>query len=153
MKSILLFISTLLWFADTLAQSLSCSDVFKEDSVRFSRKSVFLNWAAKKKLYHIAMELNRNPDCRIVVTGYGNSCLTCQQTSWDRVYSVVKYLRQGGVDSIRFIFRYAQEGYSPSVVSIRNSQPGEDGPALEEPPSPCYSYYGIRHKRCKGKRH
>ena len=152
MKAILFFISAILFCTAAFTQSPSCSNVIKEDSVRFSRKSVFLNWAAKKKLYHIAMELNRNPDCRIVVTGYGNSCLTCQQTSWDRSYSVVQYLRQGGVDSLRFVFRYAQKGYSPSVVSIRNSLPGEDGPALEEPPSPCYSYHGFHKKRCRGKR-
>ncbi len=103
MKAIQFFISAILFCTAAFTQSPSCSNVIKEDSVRFSRKSVFLNWAAKKKLYHIAMELKKNSDCKIAVTGYGNSCLTCQQTSWDRVYSVIKYLRQWGVDSTRFI--------------------------------------------------
>jgi hypothetical protein len=150
MKEILLFISALLCYVSTLAQSSSCSNVIKEDSVRFSKKSVFLNWAAKKKLYHLAMVLNRNPDCKIAVTGYGNSCLSCQQTSWDRVYSVIKYLRKGGVDSTRFIFSAAQDGENPLVVSVRNLQLGEDGPAMTAPPIPCYSYHRLTKKRCKG---
>lgn len=149
MKAIVVFISFLLLCVIAFAQPSSCSNVIEEDSVLFSKKSVFLNWAAKKKLYHIATELNRNPDCRIAVTGYGNSCLTCQQSSWDRVYSVIKYLRQTGVDSMRFVFSYSQTGRSPWIVTIRSLLPGEVGPAMEAPPSPCYSYYGIRHKRCK----
>ena len=150
MKAILFFISAILFCTAAFTQSPSCSNVIKEDSVRFSRKSVFLNWAAKKKLYHIAMELNRNPDCRIVVTGYGNSCLTCQQTSWDRTYSVIKYLREWVGDSTRFVFAAAQDGGNPLVVSIRSLQPGEDGPPLTAPYIPCYSYHRLTKKRCKG---
>lgn len=131
------------------SQQNLCDKTIIEDSVLFSQKSYRLNWVAKKKLYHIAAELKNNHDCKIVVTGYGNNRLTCQQTSWDRVYSVIQYLRQTGVDSLRFIFRYAQEGHSPNVVLISRLLPGEDGPAMEMPPSPCYSHYGIRHKRCK----
>lgn len=96
------------------------------------------------------MELNRNPDCRIAVTGYGNSCLTCQQTSWDRVYSVIKYLRQNGVDSTRFVFSFAQDGYSPLVATIRSLVEGEDGPAFIEAAIPCYSYHRLTKRRCKG---
>jgi hypothetical protein len=151
MKIISLLISVLLLFNTALSQSSSCSDSIKEDSVQFSKKSVFLNKAAKKKLDSMAIILNLNPGCRIAVTGYDNSCLTCQQTSWNRVYSVIKHLRQTGVDSLRFVFSYSQEGKSPWIVTIRSLLPGEDGPSMEAPPSPCYSYYGIRHKRCKGK--
>jgi hypothetical protein len=150
MKTILFLIYFLLLYDGAIAQSSSCSNVIKEDSVLFSKKSVFLNWVAKKKLYHIAMKLNRNPDCRIAVTGYGNNCLSCQQTSWDRVYSVIKYLRQSGVDSTRFIFSAAQDGYNPLVVSLRSLLPGEHGPAMIEPYIPCYSYHRLTKKRCKG---
>ncbi len=150
MKVTLLILSALLFCVSAFSQSPSCSNTIKEDSVLFSKKSVFLNWVAKKKLYHIAMELNRNPDCKIAVTGYGNNCLTCHQTSWDRVYSVVKYLRQSGVDSTRFIFAPAQDGYNPLVVSLRSLFPGEDGPALVPPYIPCYSYHRLTKKRCKG---
>jgi hypothetical protein len=150
MKAILLCISALLLYVTAFTQSYSCSNAIKEDSVLFSKKSVFLNWVAKKKLYHTAMVLNKNPDCRIAVTGYGNSCLTCQQTSWDRVYSVIKYLRQWGVDSTRFIFYAAKDGYNPLVVSIRILLPGEDGPALTAPYIPCYSYHRLTKRRCKG---
>ncbi len=152
MKAILFFISALLLYSSAFSQSPSCNNVIKEDSVLFSKKSVFLNIVAKKKLYHIAMELNRNPDCRIAVTGYGNSCLTCQQTSWDRVYTVIKYLRQWGVDSTRFVFSFAQDGNNPMVVSIRSLLPGQDGPAMAEPAIPCYSYHRLTKKRCRGSR-
>lgn len=148
MKIVLLFISVLLLFMTAFSQS-SCSDTIKEDSVRFSKKSVFLNKAAKKKLDSISIILNKNPVCRITVTGYDNSCLTCQQTSWDRVYSVIKYLRQTGVDSMRFVFSYAQDEYSPQVVSLRSLLPGEDGSAMIEPAIPCYSYHRLTKKRCK----
>ena len=150
MKAILLFISALLCCVSTFSQPSFGSTVINEDSVRFSKKSVFLNWVAKKKLYHIAMLLNKNPDCRIAVTGYGNSCLTCQQTSWDRVYSVIKYLRQWGIDSTRFIFLFAQDGYNPLVVTIRSLLPEEDGPAMAAPAIPCYSYHRLTKKQCKG---
>ena len=152
MKVALLFISVFLLSNTLFSQSSSFCNMIKEDSVLFYKKSVFLNWAAKKKLYHLAIELKSDSGCRIVVTGYGNSCLTCQQTSWDRVYTVIKYIRHWGVDSTRFVFSYAREGYNPLIVSIRSLLPGETGPALEEPPSPCYSYHGFHKKRCRGKR-
>ena len=150
MKVTLLFISAFLCCITAFPQSSSCSDTIKEDSVLFSKKSVFLNWVAKKKLYHIAMELKKNPDCKIAVTGYGKSCLTCQQTSWDRTYSVIKYLREWVGDSTRFVFAAAQDGGNPLVVSIRSLQPGEDGPPLTAPYIPCYSYHRLTKKRCKG---
>jgi len=149
MIKLLLAISVVLCFVSTHAQSAVCSTEIQEDSVQFSKRSVFLNWAAKKKLYHIAMVLNKNPGCRIAVTGYGNSCLSCQQTSWDRVYSVIKYLRQFGIDSSRFIFSAAQDGDNPLVVSIRSLHPGEVGPALTAPYIPCYSKHRLTKKRCK----
>lgn len=147
MKKTLFLTYIVLWHVSLSAQSDSCNKVIKEDSVLFSGKSVFLNWAAKKKLYHVAMELKKNPDCKIAVTGYGNSCLTCQQTSWDRVYSVIKYLRQWVADSTRFVFAAAQDGGNPLVVSIRSLQPGEDGPPLTAPYIPCYSYHRLTKKR------
>jgi len=78
--------------------------------------------------------------------GFGNSCLSCQQTSWDRVYSVVKNLQQWGVDSSRFIFSAAQDGDDPLVVSIRSLHPGENGPVLTAPCIPCYN----KHRLPKG---
>ncbi len=150
MKELLLVVSVVLCFVSTHAQSSVCSTEIQEDSIQFSKRSVFLNWVAKKKLYHVALVLNRNPDCKIVVLGFGNSCLSCRQTSWDRIYSVVKYLRQWGVDSSRFIFSFAQDGYNPLLVSIRSLIPGEDGPAIAQPSIPCYSYHHLTKKRCKG---
>ncbi len=150
MKAILLLISVLLYCINTFAQSTPCSNVIKEDTVLFSKKSVFLNWVAKKKLYHLAMELNKNPGCKIVVTGYGNNCITCQQTSWDRVYSVIQYIRHWEVDSTRFVFSAAQHGDNSLMVSIKSLLPGEEGPAMIEPYIPCYSYHRLTKKRCKG---
>lgn len=150
MKTILLFILVLLFSVTAFSQSSSCSNTIKEDSVRYPKKSVFLNKAAMKKLDSITITLKKKPECRIAVTGYGNNCITCQQTSWDRVYSVVKYLRQQGVDSLRFVFNYAQNGYNPQVVSIRSLLPGEEGAAMTAPAIPCYSYHRLTKKRCKG---
>ena len=66
------------------------------------------------------MELKKNPDCKIAVTGYGNSCLTCQQTSWDRTYSVIKYLREWVGDSTRFVFAAAQDGGNPLKSDVKD---------------------------------
>ena len=151
MKTILLFISALFFCETAFAQFTFFSDTDREEIIHFSKNSVFLNKAAKKKLDSVLIIIkeHHHPLCKIVVSGYGNSCITCQQTSWDRVYSVIKYLRQQGIDSSRFIFYYAQEEKSPLVVMIRGLWDGEDGSAFVEAPVPCYSYHRLTKRRCR----
>ncbi|HQX98029.1 MAG: hypothetical protein IPH34_15035 [Chitinophagaceae bacterium] len=136
----------------TNAQPSDCINEIKENLVAFSKKSVFLNAAAKKKIDSVVIVFKKNIGCRIVITSYGNNCLTCQQTSWDRGYSVIKYLRQIGIDSTRIIMWAAQNVGDPLTVLIRPGLPEEDGPSLVEPYIPCYSYHSLTKKRCKGSR-
>jgi hypothetical protein len=113
----------------------------------FNAKKVFLSTLAKKKLDNLIATISKNK-CRIEVVAYDVNCMICQQVSWDRTYSVYKYLLNKGIDSSRFILRY-EKGANPLEVTIRQSIDWEY-PVITEPPLPCFSYHGLTKKRCRG---
>jgi hypothetical protein len=113
----------------------------------FTAKKVFLSALAKENLDNLFTTISKN-NCRIEVVAYDVNCMICQQVSWDRTYSVYKYLLGKGIDSSRFILRY-EGGANPQVVTIRQSVDW-DYPVLPEPPMPCFSYHGLTKKRCRG---
>ena len=80
MKLVLLFIGALFFYATAVAQWNFCTYTDKEEIVQFSKKSVFLNKAAKNKLDSVLITIKDHPRCKIVVSGYGNNCEICQQT-------------------------------------------------------------------------
>lgn len=130
------------------AQTPACTVALTAITLPVSPNSILLPGVAKKRLDSIAPVMRKNTDCRIVVSGYGSSCIKCQQKSWDRVYAVIQYLRQKGVDSTRFIFAYALDDGDPNTITIRTAAEGEDGPAEVPPAVPCLSRHPAIRKQC-----
>lgn len=152
MKLLLLLFSVFVMSVHATAQTSHCRAAIKEDSVQFSGSFVLLSTTAKKKLDNMAAALKNELPCRIAVVAYGNDCITCQQTSWDRAYTVAQYLRQKGIDSSRIVFYYGADGMSAQTVSIRSLQDGEDGPSAVPPPLPCISRHPLIKRGCSGGR-
>ncbi|MCX6317571.1 MAG: hypothetical protein NTW29_09790 [Bacteroidetes bacterium] len=130
------------------AQSSGCIAAFPEKTILFSHNTLLMPAASRKKLDSTAAFMKKNPDCRLVVNGYGSSCIKCQQFSWDKVYFVIQYLRAKGIDSTRFIFVYALDEGDPETVTIRGVAEGEDGPNMVPPPVPCLSRHQAIRKQC-----
>ncbi|HUM98595.1 MAG TPA: hypothetical protein PK275_12130 [Chitinophagaceae bacterium] len=128
------------------AKAVGC-DVNKTASLNFSKNVVFLSKKSMHRLDSLYSIISKT-QCRIEVIAYDVNCEVCQQVSWDRTYSVFKYLRKKGIDSLRFILRY-EEGTNPQEVIIRQTTDW-DYPTLPEPPLPCYSYHRLTKRRCKG---
>ena len=109
------------------------------------KASVFLNATAMAALDSAVKIINKHPGCKIKVIGNTDDCELCQQVSWDRVVSVIKYLQKKGVDSTSLIFNYGNRG-NPRTVTLQGTT--DDGPNIVPAPVPCYSYHTLTKKRC-----
>jgi outer membrane protein OmpA-like peptidoglycan-associated protein len=89
---------------------------------------------AQTLLAGVAQQINANPTCKIKVIGYGSSSKKAQQTSWERVNAVIKYLvEKQGIAEGRFVFTYGQEG-DANTVDLQGTT--EDGPNTVPAPHP-----------------
>lgn len=139
-------------FKKTAADS-SKTDMPVFPDIYFKKRSVFFNKQAKKLLDSIFTAIGQYGSRKVAVVGYGSSCEACAQSSWDRTYSVMKYLEQKGIEISRFIFYYGNEGGDPLSVTVRMAAAGEEGPSMVDAPIPCYSYHHLTKRRCKNPHH
>ena len=106
-------------------------------SVSFKKNSAALSSEAQAALNTLAASVKDNPNCKMVVTGYGEPSKAGQQLSWDRVNSVISYLSdKQGISADRFIFRHSQAGGDPNTVDIRAAGAEETGPNTVPAPHP-----------------
>jgi len=126
------------------AQSTDTSNLPMLPIVIF-KASVFLSPQAKIVLDTAAKVIKRHPGCNIIVAGNSEPCELCQQVAWDRVYSVITYLKQKGISKDRLIFSYDTKG-TPREVWLTATT--EKGPSTLSPPMPCYSYHKLTKHRC-----
>jgi hypothetical protein len=104
--------------------------------VSFSGRSVALSNDAKAVLATVAQKLRDNPNCKVVVQGYGESSKAAQQLSWDRVNSVINYLvEKEGISAERLIFKFGETGGDSNTVDLRDGT-GEEGPNAVPAPHP-----------------
>ncbi len=102
---------------------------FPANSAKMSKENVNM-------LGSLASDMKANPDCKVIVSGYGSGSKYQQQRSWDRVNGIIDVMADKyGVDRNRFIFRYGQEG-NPNTVELRSANGGENGDANVPPPFP-----------------
>jgi hypothetical protein len=80
------------------------------------------------------------------VIAYDVNCEVCQQVSWDRTYSVFKYLRKKV--SIPFVLYFDMRHKSTGGDHSPNYRLGLSH--LPEPPLPCYSYHRLTKEDVKG---
>jgi len=102
-------------------------------SVQF-KGNAKLSRSAEATLAAAAATIRANPNCKVKVLGYGASSKAAQQSSWERVNAVIKYLveRQGIAES-RLIFSYGMDGDS-NTVDLQSTT--EDGPSAVPAPHP-----------------
>jgi OOP family OmpA-OmpF porin len=102
-------------------------------SVQF-KGNARLSKSAEASLAQAANTIKANPNCKVKVLGYGASSKAAQQSSWERVNAVIKYLveRQGIAES-RLIFSYGMDGDS-NTVDLQSTT--EDGPSAVPAPHP-----------------
>jgi len=106
-------------------------------SISFKSGSNNLSDDDKAVLASVASRLRNNPECKVVVVGYGASSKKEQQLSWDHVNKVITYLvEKEGISADRFIFNYGQEGGDGDTVDMHGAAEGEDGPNTVAPPHP-----------------
>lgn len=120
-------------------------------SINIPGNSILLSKTAKRLLDTAVNIMDRNPGCKVMVTGHGNRTYYLQQYSWDKTYAVVKYLYKRGIKADRIIFQHGADGEFQYVDLISTT---EDGPQMVPTPLPCLSLHLPRSKRCvdsKGK--
>lgn len=120
--------------ADAEIPEPACNLVFP--GITFKSSSTDLSVDQKAVLSSVAQNLENNPRCKVVVTGYCSSTLLDKQRSWRRVESVILYLSEKqGINRSRFIFKYGQTGNDCNVVYMSNAESGQTGGG-EFPPFP-----------------
>jgi hypothetical protein len=102
----------------------------------FDPGSSRLSSSSMSKLSTLATQMRKDPSCKVIITGNGNSSKLAQQRSWDRVNGMINYMvdRQG-IDRGRFIFQYGSGG-NENTCEYRSAANGEEGPSNTPPPYP-----------------
>lgn len=104
--------------------------------ITFKDGSTTLSTQDKAWLDEAAKKMRENPGRKVAVIGYGGSSKLAQQTSWDRVNTVINYLiEKEGISPDRFIFRYGQSGGEENTIDMIDAT-GEQGPNTLPAPHP-----------------
>ncbi|MFT3935687.1 MAG: OmpA family protein [Chitinophagaceae bacterium] len=107
----------------------------KIGTVAFKANNVKINTSLARSIDSIILTIRKSPDCAIVVTGTSETgCADGRrgQRSWDRVFSVVKYLIKKGVSENRIVFQFGHVPKEEYVELRLGSQEKWDIP----PPHP-----------------
>jgi outer membrane protein OmpA-like peptidoglycan-associated protein len=106
-------------------------------SVTFKGNSATVSKDAEAVLTTVADKMRNSPECKVVVTGYGEPSKSSQQLSWDRVNAVINYMvDKQGISSDRFIFRFGETGGDATTVDIRAATESDAGPNTVPAPHP-----------------
>jgi len=120
-------------FAQAGSNSCKIGDL---PSISFASRSIIITNDGKAILSSVAEKMRNNPNCKVSVSGYGESSKDYQQLSWDRVNAVIKYLvEKEGVSEYRFIFKFGLGEGDGNVVDLKDGT-GEEGPNTVPAPHP-----------------
>jgi outer membrane protein OmpA-like peptidoglycan-associated protein len=105
-------------------------------SVSFTGRSVSLSKDAQAVLASVAEKMRNNANCKVAVSGYGESSKAAQQLSWDRVNAVIKYLvEKEGISEDRFIFKFGLGEGDSNTIDLKDGT-NEEGPNTVPAPHP-----------------
>lgn len=104
------------------------------------KNTVFLSKKAKLQLDSVVKNAKQYPTCRIWVIGYGTSSEESQQHSWDKVASVIIYLKKKGMPKERLMFYHGEEGKT-DTVNLVGTTLFTDVPSWTPPPHPQFSLH------------
>lgn len=117
--------------------SLNSCSIGDLPSLAFKGSSAKISKDAEAVLATVADRMRNNPNCKVVVIGYGEPSKSSQQLSWDRVNAVINYMvDKQGISSDRFVFRYGQTEGDPNTVDLRAAGAGDEGPNTVPAPHP-----------------
>jgi len=107
--------------------------------IKFNTGSATLTKKARAILDSIAQLLLANPHCHVIVRSlYGAFSYKTQQLSWDRTFTVTKYLIDTkGILSTHIIFSYENEGKDKDMIIFEPTT--NTGPNIIPAPHPQYS--------------
>jgi outer membrane protein OmpA-like peptidoglycan-associated protein/opacity protein-like surface antigen len=106
-------------------------------SLAFKGSTAKISKDGEAVLATVADRMRNNPNCKVVVIGYGEPSKSSQQLSWDRVNAVINYMvDKQGISSDRFVFRYGQTEGDPNTVDLRAAGEGDEGPNTVPAPHP-----------------
>ena len=122
-----------LWGGGNKNGNASCT-VGELPSIQFKPNTVHVTKEMEITLNAVAQKIKSSPSCNIKVIGFAFANKSSQQTSWDRVNNVIRYLvEKQGIAESRFIFEYGQQGDS-NVVNLLATN--ENGPNVVPAPHP-----------------
>ncbi|MEO5594867.1 MAG: OmpA family protein [Chitinophagaceae bacterium] len=105
-------------------------------SVSFTGRTVTLSKDAQAVLASVAEKMRNNANCKVAVSGYGESSKAAQQLSWDRVNAVIKYLvEKEGISEDRFIFKFGLGEGDSNTIDLKDGT-NEEGPNTVPAPHP-----------------
>jgi outer membrane protein OmpA-like peptidoglycan-associated protein len=105
-------------------------------SISFTGRSVTLSKDAQAVLAGVAEKMRNNANCKVAVSGYGESSKAAQQLSWDRVNAVIKYLvEKEGISEDRFIFKFGLGEGDSNTIDLKDGT-NEEGPNTVPAPHP-----------------
>ena len=121
---------------DMVKKSAECA-IGDLPSVSFKGNTAAVSKDAQAVLATVADRMRNNPNCKVVVSGYGEPSKASQQLSWDRVNAVINYMvDKQGISIDRFVFRFGQTEGDPNTVDLRAASEGEQGPNTVPAPHP-----------------
>jgi outer membrane protein OmpA-like peptidoglycan-associated protein len=121
---------------DMVKKSTECA-IGDLPSVSFKGNTAAVSKDAQAVLATVADRMRNNPNCKVVVSGYGEPSKASQQLSWDRVNAVINYMvDKQGISIDRFVFRFGQTEGDPNTVDLRAASEGEQGPNTVPAPHP-----------------
>ena len=89
-------------------------------AIRFDKNKINLTTKAKKQLDSIALTIKMHPHCKVEVVGtdqYLNRYELAYQRIWDRVNTVIGYLKKKGVNGEQLVFMYGETN-EPRMVKL-----------------------------------
>jgi hypothetical protein len=116
------------------ANKVNTCNIGELPSIQFKPNTVHVTKEIEITLNAIAQKIKSSPSCNIKVIGFAFANKSSQQTSWDRVNNVIRYLvEKQGIAESRFIFEYGQQGDS-NTINLQATT--ENGPNVVPAPHP-----------------
>lgn len=111
----------LLMYSTSFSQEDKCN-IDQLPSLQFRSRSVKISRTDSALLVNVSEQIKQSPECKIKVSGHAEGSKMGQQTSWERVHSVINFLvEKRGISPERLIFEYGNEG-NPNTVDLIPTQ-------------------------------
>lgn len=102
----------------------------------FPEKSNKINKGMEAQLATLAVQMQANPLCKVVIIGGGSGSKVKEQKSWEHVNAVIEHMSEKhSMGRDKFIFKYGEAG-DENIVTYRPANVDENGDSNVPPPHP-----------------